>query len=188
MAIAILGTHEIDTSLQFFHANIPCRDAAGRPGILASTICQLGERKIKTTQSQPVVEQQCTTVALTVWKEDWSPEDLKIATNQTFQFFCKRFKTQQMGDIIEACWGQSMRHDRKPADALQASSVQIHCTVQTSKLQTLLQASGFNRIFATPKTEDGKISQEWRIIWIEGNIAHLSGIANRHPACLGLCR
>lgn len=84
MAIAILGTHEIDTSLQFFHANIPCRDAAGRPGILASTICQLGERKIKTTQSQPVVERQCTTVALTVWKEDWSPEDLKLQPTKPF--------------------------------------------------------------------------------------------------------
>ena len=57
-----------------------------------------------------------------------------------------------------------------PTTASDATSVQMHCMIRDDALDGFLEKSRFNNIWATPKTEDGRPSDKWRLLWLPDSI------------------
>eukprot|EP00438_Fugacium_kawagutii_P032432 Skav209373 [mRNA] locus=scaffold64:64578:66485:+ [translate_table: standard] len=190
LAIAVVGNHQLQTTLEFCHCNLPCRDIKGVPVILAVTLVQMGAKKIRAqVTDKHVDEDKCVTVSVTLWQEDWASTEWTKIIDNTIGYVRHLLKEAQQHTAFEAMWGRSLRsaESKNVGDAL-AQSVQIHAAVRLEKLNETLQSSGFNRLFLTPKDADGRPSGDWRIIWLEGSLAHLTSLSTRTEHCAGLTR
>lgn len=112
LAIAIMGHHRVDTSLPVQQCNLPCVDANGRPVILASTLLQLGEKCIRpVSNTHQVDEQKCTTMALTLWRDEWTDAEWHKAVDHSFAFVKSMLQTHNLVHVVESMWGRSVRGD-----------------------------------------------------------------------------
>ena len=189
LALLIVGEHKLDTTLTFSHVHVPCKDRNQRPVILACTMLQMGAKAVKIQEAShpPIAEHDMTTVSITYWSQDWN-EDWKMIMDNPYLFTKRTLKTQGLDEIIESLWGKSVKETKSTQTTQFSESIQIHGTVKTSRLPELLCRSGFNRMFIVPKAPDGRISPEWKIIWLDATFAQISSIAAEHPTCLGLVR
>lgn len=190
MAIAVIGKLQCDTVLPNASVNLPCKDTNGQLVILACTLVQLGEKevKLKINTHQPIVPDACKTVAITLWKSDWSESEWNLAIDHTTKFIKQVLDSHGHGDILKSTWGRSLRNGKQTAHSSNATSIQVHAIVRSDQLLGLLQKSGFDRVFITPKTDDGRIDPSWRIIWVEGNMAQLTAQAAKVSDCAGLVK
>ena len=174
------------TSLRHELLHVPCKDAENRPIIMKATLFQLGEKAVKTHVSQqPIInEQTCKTVAVTFWQEDWTKEEWDYIVDHPFAYARQVLAAQGLEAVFHATWGRSLRKDRQPTTAQHATSVQFHATVASDKLRQLLTLScGFNRVWITPKDNQGRLDMTWRVIWTDGSIAHLTSLASKTNEC-----
>eukprot|EP00438_Fugacium_kawagutii_P009979 Skav234398 [mRNA] locus=scaffold873:183676:188215:- [translate_table: standard] len=117
-------------------------------------------------------------------QQDW--EQILKNTNA---FLRNALGDQRSYDAITSIWGKSFRRKNKAVGPHDAESVQVHGSVLETSLHALLAASGFNSIYATPKTAEGRIDDEnWKVIWVEGSFQHVTSMANSSPSCQGLIR
>ena len=190
LAMIIPGQHEIQGSLKHEIMNIPCKDSAMRPVILKATVVQLGEKCVKTmTSEKPAIdEMDCTTIAITLWKEDWQTEEWSHIVDHPFAFVRQTLASQGHDEILQATWGRSLRNQKQQTTSQHATSLQFHATIQTDKLRALLTTSGFNKIWITPKDRMGRLDSTWRVIWIEGSLPHLNSLASKTNGCAGLVK
>jgi hypothetical protein len=191
LGMVVLGSHEnVHTSLRHELLHVPCKDAENRPIIMKATLFQLGEKAVKTHVSQqPIInEQTCKTVAVTFWQEDWTKEDWDYIVDHPFAYARQVLAAQGLDAVFLATWGRSLRKDRQPTTAQHATSVQFHATVASDKLRQLLTLSGFNRVWITPKDNQGRLDMTWRVIWTDGSIAHLTSLASKTNECAGMVR
>ena len=189
LALAIVGHWNVEGNLKHKHIQLPCLDQNKRPVILACTLVQLGEKVISEEENtSPAISQEaCQIASITLWKQDWNSSEWNQATDQPFAFIRERLLKQGLSEGVVSMWGKSFRDQNKPTTALHATSLQIHCTIKKVKLGSVLSASGWNSIFITPKDDQGRISQGWRVIWCSGDHAHLQHLASKTP-CEGLIR
>lgn len=190
LALLVVGRHNLTTTLRAEVVQVPCKDPAGRPVILACTMVQLGERRIKIPNDAhpPIEEEECATISVTMWREDWSEEVWTKILDQPFQHVKRTLQKQGQDDVLQATWGKSIRQNGIATTIAMAESVQFHATVRTTALPNLLATSGYQKIFVVPKTPDGRICQDWRVIWIEGSWAHLSTIAMKTKHAMGIVK
>lgn len=190
LAIVVPGCHQIQTTLHYETLNLPCKDSSMRPVILKATLYQLGEKRVKTHVSkQPDIdEQKCATIAVTYWRDDWKNEEWTYLVDHPFAFTRQLLNSQGLEGILQATWGKSLRMDKQPTTSQHATSVQFHATVPVDRLRSLLVISGFNKCWITPKDRHGRLDCTWRIIWLEGNWAHINSQASRTPSCAGLVK
>eukprot|EP00438_Fugacium_kawagutii_P001921 Skav200030 [mRNA] locus=scaffold225:191473:196113:- [translate_table: standard] len=169
---------------------VPCKDRANRPVILACTVIQLGERAIKTQRDEhPVIDEvACTTISITFWHDDWTPEEWTKIVDQPYQYAKMLLTKQGHNDLLQATWGKSLRQGGQPTTVQLAASVQFHATIQTSALDTILSSSGYNKMFIVPKTTEGRIHPDWRIIWVEGSWAHVTALGMKTKHCMGVVK
>eukprot|EP00438_Fugacium_kawagutii_P026379 Skav206100 [mRNA] locus=scaffold2150:373946:378610:- [translate_table: standard] len=190
LAVAIVGTHTLQTSLTCSHCNMPCRDHQGTPVILAVTLIQLGARKIATVNTEKHVdEEKCQTIAITLWQEDFPAGEWTNAIDHSIGFVRGLLRESNHEEAIESIWGRSVRGvSHKDAGDMSAQSLQLHAAVRQDRLNELLRVSGFNKLFITPKDREGRPAAEWRIIWLEGSLAHLTSMSTQVENCMGLTR
>ena len=190
LALVIPGNHDFHTTLKKDVIHIPCKDASQRSVILQATVLQLGEKHVKTPASgQPDIDEQaCATIAITFWRDEWKQEEWAFIVDKPFAFIRQQLAAQGHEDLLLATWGKSLRHERQPTSEQHASSVQVHATLPKEKLRSLLVISGFNRMWVTPKSQNGRLDVTWRIIWVEGTWAHLNSQASKVTGCAGLVR
>ncbi len=190
LAIAIIGAETEPTSLHTTSVNIPCWDKNQQSVILLCQLVQLGEKKISTkiAISQPVPHVQCTILAMTLWKEDWEQKKWETALDTTNAFLRLEWKQQNLDEGIVSIWGKSLRQNKNPTTAMFATSMQIHCSVKNNFVDKIMRASGFNQIFIVPKDDKGRINQDFRVIWIEGDVAHLTILAAKTNKCQGMVK
>lgn len=190
LAIAIIGADIEPTSLQTSSVNIPCWDQKQQSVILHCQLVQLGEKKImpKIAVSQQVPHEECTILAMTIWKEDWESKKWEMALDSTNAFFRQEWKQQNLDEGILAIWGKSLRQNKNPTTPMYATSMQVHCSVKNNFVAKMMRASGFNQIFLVPKDDKGRINQDFRVIWIEGEVAHLTVQAAKTNKCQGMVK
>ena len=154
-------------------------------------VSSIGRKKIivvRESKQQPIPAEDCQTVSITLWKNDWSTSDWQNILDNTTRFI-KNFLTKQgFEDVLNSTWGRSLRDGKSPTEIQHASSIQIHATVKSKHLGSLLKASGFNLLFVVPKTPEGRIAHEWKLIWVDGNFAHLTSLAAKIANSAGLVR
>ena len=189
-AMLIIGKHDAGPKLKSTLINVPCTDVASRPTILLCTMVQLGQKpvKMKKYDSQNVMHEDCQVVSFTMWKSDFGQKDWECIVDQTPTFIRKVLAKEDMTASLIAIWGKALRNHKSPTTAEHATSVQMHATIKQSMLSQLLEISGFNKVYVTPKDEQGRISQKWRVIWCEGDVAHMQTLAAATTACQGLIR
>eukprot|EP00435_Cladocopium_sp_Y103_P006658 s4409_g2.t1 len=191
LAMVVLGSHEnLQTSLQTELMNVPCQDSQQRPVIMKATVIQLGEKRVGTHVSkQPAIDEQtCKTIAVTYWHDDWQKDEWKYIVDHPFAFTRQVLATHSLDSALLSTWGRSLRKDRQPTTAEHATSVQFHATVSSDKLRELLTISGFNKVWITPKDNQGRLDLSWKIIWTEGSIAHINTLAAKTNGCAGMVK
>eukprot|EP00438_Fugacium_kawagutii_P023362 Skav208165 [mRNA] locus=scaffold1044:69532:74191:- [translate_table: standard] len=190
LTLAIIGHHQLDTSLATQTCNLPCLDGNGRAVILATTLCHLGEKRIQpTSNTQKIDEQVCATIALTLWRDDWSEKEWLRALEHTYAFIKNILTEHSVDSYVESMWGRSIRGENKQkGTAVNAVSIQVHFAVHQTKIVEFLKFTGFCKLHATPKGSDGRISPDWRVIWAEGDRAHLHALSTQTAGCAGMVR
>ena len=189
LGMIIMGDSQVVTSLPQKSILLPCTDCQGNPFLLSATLVQFGSKflKIKPLDDQKISGGECKVTAVTLWQQDWSSEEWRAAISQTVQFVKEAFSFD-LPDVIVSCWGRSLRKGRLVATNADATSIQIHCSVQADQFNSFLSKSGFNRIWTTPKKQDGRISDEYRILWINGDLQHVTAVAAGLSGCAGMVR
>ena len=190
LGVIVLGKLHVETTLKHEPVTMPCTDHSGQSVLLSGTLIQLGGKTLTFAKGDP---KQVDAVAghlmsVTLFKDDWSPDRWLDATSNPLSFITRALEHENLKDCVQAMWGRSLRAGRAQATPAQATSVQIHCTVVDSKKDKLLQASGLNSLFFTPKTRDGRVDEAYKIVWIEGDLAQATGLATQSPHCLGLVK
>ena len=186
----VIGQLPCETKLPVSQITAPCLNANGHSVLLSGRFVQFGAKTIKFCQgnkpkSQP---ENCHLLAITVLKDDWGVEQWTQATHNPVAFVKKILSNDgQDGDLI-AVWGRSLRQGRAPSSPLHASSLQVHCTIASTKIDGILRTSGFNRLYMTPKDPTGKLDLEFKILWVEGSLGEATAIGARLPDCLGLVK
>ena len=174
LAMLILGPMPLDTSLPHEQIVIPCFNSDTQQVLLQATMVQFGAKKI-----QPKPWDQMSTKAnsskvcsLTLWKQDWSDEEWHAATHQTTQFLKEVFAHDGLKDAISSIWGRSYRKGKQLATFKDATSVQVHAAVHEEQFAAMLKLTGHNMIWAVPKNEDGRLTDDYRIVWLAPNVDH----------------
>ena len=133
-------------------------------------------------------EENCCLVAMTLFRNDWSPEDWNQIVTKPIPFLRGIFAKAGMEQAVLSIWGKSLRSGRAPASPQQAESMQVHSSVLVSKLHKFLAKSGFNGVYATPKLANGRLYMSFKIIWLSKDDQSATVLAMKAPNCLGLVR
>ena len=164
LALVVIGEPPCDSTLDKIDLALPCFDEKSREVLIAVTLYQMGQKKIspKAEPTHHVAIGSTALVALTLWRDEWVQDWPQVVKNTNL--FIRGILKQD--DAIVAMWGRSFRKGKSAASPHDASSCQVHCTVQDSKLASFLQQTGHNLIWATPKTQEGRPSLAYRLIWL----------------------
>ena len=186
----VLGRLPCDTTLNHEEVTMPCTNINGQAVLLSGTLVQLGSKKLCFAKGDPkqVDAETGHLMSITLYQPDWSEEDWKDITTNPFTFIGKVLDADSLREGVQSMWGKSLRNGRAAASPSQASTVQVHCTVTESKRDTILKASGLNNLYFTPKCRTGRIDQNFKIIWTQGDLAKAVGLVTQTPHCLGLVR
>eukprot|EP00438_Fugacium_kawagutii_P006642 Skav236181 [mRNA] locus=scaffold4167:100:1953:- [translate_table: standard] len=190
LGLFIIGQPTMETTLETQELMLPCRTAGNQQVILAGTLVQMGNRKVKTIEDTKgkVDIKNCAIVACTAWKADWASEEWEEFMKNTMVKFRIALGLESNKDVLVNTWGRSLRKGSKIADELTAESIQIHGTFREEALPQVLSRSGFNGIFLNPKGATGRPSELYRILWVGGDVAHATSCAAKTQSCLGLVK
>ena len=169
LALVVFGDPPCSTNLAHSQVTLPCKDEQDRDVLIAANLFQLGQKKVTFREFDKHVIDVATTslVALTLWKDDWVADWDQIVKH-TFAHIRNTF---QLDEAIVSIWGRSFRKGRSNTSPNDATSCQVHCTIKEGSLVKFLQASGVNLIWATPKTQEGRPSQLFRLLWLKPEVA-----------------
>jgi len=174
LAMLILGPMPIETTLPHESVVVPCFNSDTQQVLMQATMVQFGAKLVKPRQWDQTATKSGTSkvCSLTLWKQDWTEDEWRSATNQTTQFVKEVFAHDGIHGAITSVWGRSFRRGKQPAIARDATSVQVHVAVQESQFTAMLKITGHNKIWAVPKNEDGRLTDDFRIIWLPQTVDH----------------
>eukprot|EP00438_Fugacium_kawagutii_P016386 Skav210368 [mRNA] locus=scaffold1357:254099:258043:- [translate_table: standard] len=188
LGLLVVGQLPIETQLESQSIKVPCLNKSDQMVLLTCQLVQLGSKQVqcqKSTQQQ-VATDNSTLVALTINKDNWHQDvwwEFLHATNATF----RKYLQQDALDYMTSIWGRSMRAGRSPASPAAATSLQVHVTIPSVKLEHFLSKSGFNHIFATPKLQDGGLDSRFKVVWMK-DASQVTVIAATLKAPMGMVR
>ena len=190
LALFILDTVQPDTGLDFQSLLMPCRDKAGNQVIISGFLVQLGQKAVQ-VQEQATAQvdlKKCTIASLTVWKEDWQSAEWTSFLKQTSTTLRQILGEDGTEEVVPTMWGRSLRSKGRAVGESQAESIQLHCTISNEAKERILARSGFSKVFITPKGDNGRSSDEYKVIWLKGDLAHVTAQAAKTQTCAGLIR
>eukprot|EP00435_Cladocopium_sp_Y103_P043006 s66_g12.t1 len=167
LALLVFGDLPITTRLPCEHVTVPCIDERGRQVLIAGVLVQCGDKKVKITKGDghKVATDNTILVAVTWRKQDWPDHWTEICNNPY-----KAIRTfPGASEILVSVWGKSYRQGKSQATPHTANSVQVHCLFKEDKFPPFLKLSGYNLLWLSPKTSEGKPHPNWRIIWLDAS-------------------
>jgi hypothetical protein len=192
LAILMLGQMPVETSLPTTQVVIPCQNADAQQVLLQATMIQFGSKHVKAkdwdqTSTKATSSKIC---SLTLWKQDWSDSEWHVATSQTTQFLKDVFAQEGLQGAITSAWGRTFRRGKQPTTYKDATSVQVHAAVAEEHFLALLRLTGYNRVWAAPKAEDGRLTDDFRILWFPAayDIQKASAVTAKISGIAGLVR
>ena len=189
LGIIVVTQASLDTSLKHQSVTVPCAIPGGDTIILAGILVQFGEKQLKCSEGvHKTTNPACCSIAFTLWREDWNADEWGQILDATTPFIVNTFNQAGCVQLIQSTWGRSLRNRGKAVAAPQATSVQLHGSTLPEHLITILQASGFNKIFCTPKNAGGRQDSRFRIIWSEGDLPRLTTLSKQTSGCIGLVK
>eukprot|EP00438_Fugacium_kawagutii_P001525 Skav207803 [mRNA] locus=scaffold381:49411:61915:+ [translate_table: standard] len=168
LCIFVMGQCSLQIQLPSLEVVLPFFNAARQQVLVHGVLIQFGGRRLKpakwdATDMKAASSKIC---AVTLWKDDWSPEEWDRAMTNTSKFI--RAVAQQSGhpDAIESIWGRTLRKGKQACTIHEATSLQAHISIKKEEFMTFLSATGFNRLWAAPKNSDGRLDDSFRVLWV----------------------
>lgn len=189
LAILVIGVKP-ETKIQHTEIAVPCHNLDGQMVLVKCAMYQLGTKEVTYQKGDPqqTDSAKCVLMAITLYKPDFSPEQWNDATQRTMPFIRKILEAEDLAESVFAMWGRSFRSDKAPCAPMQAQTIQVHCSIGLDHVTKFLARSGFNFLFCTPKRPNGRLSTEYRVIWIQMDSRQAAVASAKLPACLGLVR
>ena len=186
----VLGQLPCETSLPTQQITAPCLNLNGQSVLLSGKFVQFGSKTIKFCKANhtTVQPENCQLFSITLQRDDWGQDDWNQAVNNPVAFIRKTLAVDQLDKSIIAIWGRSLRQGRSPSSPHNASSLQMHCTVASTAVDSILRQSGFNKLYMTPKEPTGKLDAGFKIVWVQGSLAEVTAVSASISDCLGLIR
>ena len=194
LAVLVLGHVSLDTKLKFQHIQFKAFQKGAGILLLKGTLIQLGSKDIHMPEG-PTTKIACpnTSVATFTAFQDHFPEtvwqDIVASPAKTM---LSLFEGEARKQAILGVWGHSYQRDGKSTKPHQASSIQFHARIVTSRLTELLRQSGWNHIFMVPKHDSSDAQplpdQQYNVLWTGQAFAETQVIAKGIQATLGLVR
>ena len=165
LAMFVLGPLPITTTLQYAEAVLPAVNGGGQQVLLQGILVQLGAKvlKVKDWEQVSLKNNSSRVSSLTFWKSDWTTEEWNAIMTNTYQFVRDAFAVDGVHNAFVSFWGKSMRQGKQIASVKDATSVQIHTAITEEQFTQVLKLTGFNKIWAAPKAEDGKLVTDYRV-------------------------
>ena len=79
--------------------------------------------------------------------------------------------------ILGKPWARTFKDGNLKVPIELATTIQFFAEFDAAKFTSLLQRSGFNRIYIGPKNESGAPHDKWKVIWVTGNIEQVEAQA-----------
>ena len=189
LAIIVIDK-EYPAGLPATEVTFPAKDIQGQTVLLCGKLYQLGNKMLKITSGNPqqVSANTCQLAAITLYKEDWSPDQWLEATQSTMAFIRKALSQDDVDRSVQAIWGRSLRNGRAAASPSEATTIQVHATIESAGYDKILTRSGFNKLFFTPKQANGRPDTTYRVLWLKADLPKAIGLSAQTTACLGLVR
>eukprot|EP00438_Fugacium_kawagutii_P002307 Skav226066 [mRNA] locus=scaffold211:569345:573190:- [translate_table: standard] len=192
LGMIVMGHIEDTPNMRGEKVVIPCIDKNEQQVLVHGTLFQMGEKsiRIKAWQATKVTSSSSKVCSITLWANEWTPQEWQHATSKTNIFIKEVLMQEQMDHAIEGCWGRSLRKGKQVASVHDATSLQIHASVSSSVFAQFLAASGFNKLWAAPK-EDGQLSSEYRVLWmphLKQDLGRLNAVAAQISNMSGLVK
>eukprot|EP00438_Fugacium_kawagutii_P019183 Skav219372 [mRNA] locus=scaffold76:644816:649645:- [translate_table: standard] len=189
LALFVVGDLPADVDLPH-RITVPAKNVSGDTCLIAGYLLQLGEKEIGTLSSQaPKVETNDIRVcAFTLWSEDFSTEEWRKITQGPVRYATQMLERDGLSNVLHVPHGRSFRQGLKESSPAESTSVQFHAQIKVGHLRKVLHSSGYNGLYITPKSPQGGIAMEWRVIWTEMAPARLQAIALPHPPTAGMVR
>ena len=188
LGMLILGPLPVKCDLDHQEVVVPGWDRMQQHVLLSATLVQFGAKKLAPKQWEKTIftANISKVVAFTLWRQDWTKEEWGAALSQTNQFIREIFASQGVHAIV-AFWGRSLRSGRSQATPDNATSMQIHASIESENYLKLLTLTGFNKVWAAPKLESGRLSDEFRILWLPATVDDLQKAAAMSATMSGNC-
>eukprot|EP00438_Fugacium_kawagutii_P033516 Skav222491 [mRNA] locus=scaffold1835:172720:177369:- [translate_table: standard] len=199
LVMIVIGGLPCPSTLPHKDIVIPCKDPNQHPVLMQATMIQFGAKEVsyQALDKKEFQHAASKVVAFTMWKTDWTDAEWSQLLSNTGMFLKQKFQSTDGTETILSSWGRSLRCGRGPGTIHDATSVQVHAAIPPNALLLVLQLSGYNKIWASPKNEAGRVSDDFRVIWMSPQddaqqlsvkTATLSGVAGliKGKASLGV--
>ena len=186
----VVGKLPSETSLQHVQVVVPCLNRNNQQVLISGTLVQFGGKEIQFQKGDDskIKSEASHLVAITLFNTDWTMDQWQEAIRSPNQFIQKALEEDSIVGAITALWGKSLRAGRAPASPGQATSMQVHVTVAEPHLHELLCRSGFNKIYCTPKTVNGRLDPQFKVIWLSGDSTQAITLAATTCHCMGMVK
>ena len=169
---------------------VPAFNSVAEPVLLKACLRQLGERKLtcRCRNSAEVTTESAICCAFTAFQDDWTESEWKALTANPVRKVAETWKQVGILSPFTSPWGRSFRSASESPSGAPGDTMQFHARVCENQLAGLLQKSGFNRIYVTPKSWTGEILPGYAVIWLQATREEISAIAMTLQEQAGLIR
>ena len=191
MAIAVLG-HQCpcEHSDKCQRVNLPVHTCDGSHVIIKACFHNLGEKKIaiKPCANDQIAVNAGTVAAVTIYRDEIPPGDWKHVTSGPVRYALTSFDLADEAVFQGPPWGRSWLANGIKASPENASSLQFHVRVDSTKLESMMRSSGSNGTYITPKADNNLADNRYTIVWVEGNPIDIAQSMLKTPEHLGQVR
>ena len=161
------------------------------PMIFDSCLHQIGQKPVKIHESQVQVAQVASSdvVAVTAYKDELGQKAwLKLVDAPVKVAMSLLFQERESPQLLAPPWGRTFQDSNGKVGKVDAVSFQCHIRIAHSDLFMVFRASGYNGVYSTPKTDDRRVSADYRIVWLALDQVKLAVTAAAQDKCLGIVR
>lgn len=104
-------------------------------------------------------------VAVTLWRTDFAPETWTKIIESPVRASRDLLAKEGYTDMFGKAWGRAFRTKGAAVDASVADSVQYHTEIKKGpRLTALLRRSGFNAVYLIPKSQQGDLDPNYKVL------------------------
>eukprot|EP00434_Breviolum_minutum_P009100 symbB.v1.2.008015.t1/scaffold498.1/size458234/7 len=190
LGIFILGNVNVPATLDQKQMQAPAVDPNGRAVLLEGTLVQLGEKQIQTplTEQEVIPTKDIYVASVTLSKQDWEADMWNQLCEAPVRTVKHLLSLEGHGAIMGKPWARTFKDGNLKVPIELATTIQFFAEFDATKFNGLLQRSGFNRIFISPKNETGAPHDNWKVIWVTGNNQQVESQAASLSGAAGLVK
>ena len=170
---------------------VPAHNIQGDQVLLAACLHQLGSKPVecKIQHSAEVDVPEAVCLAFHAFKDLWPSQPAwDDMVRNPVRVSLDLLAQAGLPRPFTAPWGRIFRLGTKVASPAQCDSLQFHARAPAGEVEALLQRSGHNRLFVTPKNWSHELHPAYSVVWVPGEWEAVCQLATPCPLQLGVVR